>query len=737
MYINIVLIIISVLVSLMCVRFFQTEGLKNTYARYTLLIGLGAFLWTCGYGVMGFSANVGFAHAARIVANLGIETFVTATIFYLAEQVSKSKGRKIFLHIIMLALDVVDFRMITNLSTGDYVHFGGRTTYHITNNPLTVVHFLFIILVIIIVSIYSLIWYKRTSYVRERNYVRFIGLSAFLIILGYIPDIVMALFGMPSVSSSAVGAGAAFLIIIYITKRYNASRLTGANISHYVYNFSQSGIIAFNLELKVKEANPYARTLIGLSAVERDKGIEEIFEVSMEDRDKLIERLKSGEEVSFKAKASRTGIATMITLKEAYDEKHYPYMISCTVMDYSDEEKILEKLDVANQSKSEFLSNMSHEIRTPIHAILGLNEMIQRESKDERIQEYAENIDNSGAVLLSIISEILDVSKIENGTIEIQKKEYSLGSLIKDLILMSEDRAKKKDLKLNVSVDENLPDKLIGDDTRIRQIITNLLTNAIKYTDYGTIQLSVGMATKNSDSLELEVHVSDTGKGIKQEDIRRLFSAFERVDETKNRRIEGTGLGLAISSHLVKLMEGELKVSSEYGKGSDFYFSLPQQVVSWDKISKESYEAKRRKVQPEYHRLFIAPEARILAVDDNDTNLQVLGLLLGETGVTIDTCMSGAEALVKLKDNQYDLILLDHMMPGMDGLEVLSCIKQQHLTDAPVIVLTANAIAGAKDMYIEKGFTDYISKPIVGRELEEMLFKHLPKNLTIREEDQE
>ena len=385
----------------------------------------------------------------------------------------------------------------------------------------------------------------------------------------------------------------------------------------------------------------------------------------------------------------------------------------------------------ANNAKSDFLANMSHEIRTPINAVIGMNEMILRECKDMQVLEYSANIEVASHTLLSIINDILDFSKIESGKMEIVEHAYSLGEMLNDVVTMIEIKAAQKDLKFHVLVKEDLPDSLYGDDVRIKQIILNLLNNAIKYTEQGSVQLSVkGVISENKETVVLRISIEDTGIGIKQEDLPMLFSGFQRLDLEKNRNIEGSGLGLAITNRLATLMNGRVKVESVYGKGSVFTLKICQGVTGNELVGnfKDRFHTSTESPH-DYHTMFSAPEAEVLVVDDNRMNLLVVKNLLKNTQMNVTTCMSGEEALTQLTQKKYDIILLDHMMPGLDGIETLKRSKQMwdnKSITAPIIALTANAVSGVREMYLEAGFDDYMSKPIEGIQLEKMLAKFIP-----------
>ena len=384
----------------------------------------------------------------------------------------------------------------------------------------------------------------------------------------------------------------------------------------------------------------------------------------------------------------------------------------------------------ANQVKSDFLANMSHEIRTPINAVLGFNEMILRESSEREVLSYAANIKSSGQNLLGLINDILDLSKIEAGKMEIVNAEYDPVTGLSELISMISPRASEKGLALSCDIDEDIPRRLIGDDVRIIQVLTNLLTNAVKYTQKGEISLSISVSKEEDDGVTLLYEVSDTGIGIRDEDKEKLFSEFSRVEGQATHKIEGTGLGLPITMKCLKLMGSELEVDSIYGTGSTFHFLLKQGVADRTPIGDFEKARINDAIEVEVFREdFTAPDAKILVVDDVELNLKVFKGLLKKSRMDIETADSGAEAIKMIRKNRYDVIFMDHQMPEMDGIETLEALKEDKgatIAGVPVIALTANAIAGARDMYMQKGFSDYLSKPIEGWELLKLLHKWLP-----------
>jgi len=390
--------------------------------------------------------------------------------------------------------------------------------------------------------------------------------------------------------------------------------------------------------------------------------------------------------------------------------------------------------DEASEAKSRFLADMSHEIRTPINAIIGMNEMILRETDSKDILGYSQNIKQSGHNLLQLINGILDFSKIEDGKMDIVPVRYSVGSQIAYLINSISDRASSKKLTLNVSVDKNIPSELYGDDTRINQVIINLLTNAVKYTEKGSVDFTMKEKERSEDGkILLYFEVKDTGIGIKDTDMEKLFESFERLDVVKNRNIEGTGLGMTITVKLLELMDSELKVESVYGEGSKFSFELWQKIENAEPLGDYREAIAKPQKLESYRESFRAPDARILVVDDTKMNLLVVENLLKKTGIKIDTAINGPDSIELAKNNAYDIILMDQRMPGMDGTEAMKEIRnlESSLNSAtPVICLTADVVRGAKERYIQMGFNDYLTKPIDSAELEKMLINYLPADKT-------
>ncbi|MDD6811637.1 MAG: response regulator [Lachnospiraceae bacterium] len=469
--------------------------------------------------------------------------------------------------------------------------------------------------------------------------------------------------------------------------------------------------------------------------------------LSMSDPEYIMERLEKEQQYKFEIQmvnmqGKYIWCRLMFTRMKGFS-KDYPVFVY-TVQDiHEDMTRLLQqeniiaaveeknkKLDSINKAKSLFISNMSHEIRTPINAVLGMDEMIIRETDDDVIRSYAYDIRNAGKMLLSIINDILDYSKIEAGKMEIINVSYQIGTVISDINNMISIKAKEKNLKFNIVVNDKIPGVLWGDEVRIKQIMINLLTNAVKYTERGEVTLRVDYRPLEDRTIGLMVRVEDTGIGMKQEDMKNLFSEFARLDVQRNRKVEGTGLGMSIVVRLLEQMNSRLEVESVYGQGSVFSFVLPQEVVDKTPLCEQAKDLRNHEKEEQQTSLYI-PNARILAVDDNRVNLVVIKGLLKRTGAKVKCVQSGQECLEILQQEDFDIVLLDHLMPGMDGIETLSRIKQlgKKYNDLPVIALTANVMSGARERYVNMGFHDFIEKPISVPKLEQMLNWYLPPSV--------
>lgn len=523
----------------------------------------------------------------------------------------------------------------------------------------------------------------------------------------------------------------AVLVMIYSIYRYNLFDVMTNAKDNIIENISE-GIIVVDPEKKFVYSNTAAMgifpELLRLKEYsdfdEMPKTVQMIFTSAKNYKFRLNERFYEA------------------NVNEIYDKK-FLQGYALIIRDETENQEYTEKLielknnaDVANKAKSDFLANMSHEIRTPMNSILGMTDIIIRDTKEEKILESAANIKTSGKSLLAIINDILDFSKIESGKMTLVNDEYSISKAIRDLENITKIKLEPKGLAFRVNISEAVPDRLIGDEIRVKQIFLNLINNAVKFTEKGSITVDIDFVYGKNNQGMLKADIIDTGCGIKREDLEVLFESFSRVETKKNRQIEGTGLGLAICKNFTEMMNGNIGVKSEYGIGSNFYFSIEQGYLNKEIKAKEKYDELDNVIFIDEEKIssIIMPDARLLIVDDNKVNIMVLQGLLEPYKAQIDYALSGKEALEKIEQKEYDLIYMDQMMPEMDGVETLHSLrqmKQEYCKTVPVVVVTANVVGEAQTQLINEGFSHYISKPITVKELDESLKDYIPKEKII------
>lgn len=610
-------------------------------------------------------------------------------------------------------------------------------SYRINSGFLSIAYVAFYVVLTVNLLSLSIYMLRRRIRRREKDIAYLLMLCVLIVGFGCALDTLLQFFGLSAFPISTLGQYAAQIVLCKTYLFYNGSRVTLENMSKFVYYSVDEPVFLFDETERLCTVNNGAAIFLGMSTEECCKlRLSDIFIL---ERDAFRFR---GSKNRVEARCWQRNSICSISIDKIYDD--YKDIIGYIVIvhDVTERVRMLERLerekqraDKANEAKSAFLANMSHEIRTPINAVMGMNEMILRETEEHSTLEYAKNIQNASKTLLVLINDILDFSKIESGMMEVVEETYSLKSLLNALHTECRMRAAEKGLALTFAVPEDTPSELLGDEVRVRQILLNILTNAIKYTIKGSVTMTVAYERVGADELKLTFAVTDTGIGIKQENIGRLFGAFDRIDEEQVHAIEGTGLGLSIVNKLINLMNGSVTVESVYGQGSTFTVCLQQKIVGEGTVGSLQEQSGKQEIDHRGGGLFAAPDAKILAVDDNKVNLTVIRGLLRKTRVQITCVTSGRECLDYVGKERYDVILLDHMMPGMDGIETLQKLKKMpdnKSKDAAVIVLTANAMAGVKEMYLEKGFDDYLSKPIEGVMLEQLLIKYLPAECIIQ-----
>ena len=730
-FINCLAVVFSTITAICGISYFKREKNAGALRYYMLVMGFFGALWSGGYGIMGFTETGEVAAVFRAVGLVGVAGFMMTEALMIAYMVELPKWlfrAYAMIFGIFAAVDLYFFIPDQHI----FVRLNGRMCYYSTNSFGRMVHNIFLAFVAVTMIAMAILWVHKEKLKRQSYYVRAAILANIAILFSIIPDTILPMLGKPSFPSSAYGMFLTYMITWFWATKFNAFSITVGNLSQYIYESANTAILIFDEYFRLVLANPYGQELLGIKKIENQK-LMQLFQGTDAESGRIKDGILRDNKGVAELVSVHGAISCSLNFSLARDFHDDPYCIVCFVYDLTKEKNMLEEVVRANEAKSQFLANMSHEIRTPINGILGMDSVLLKECHDENLREYAKNIQSAGQSLLSIINDILDISKIESGKMEILTIRYQLFSVLNDCYNLTKIKLQNKPVSFIMQINEKLPSWLYGDEVRIRQIINNFLSNAVKYTKEGNITFELDFEEKTDEQILLVITVRDTGIGIKKEDLGKLFESFTRIEEKRNRNIEGTGLGLNLTKNLVNLMGGEVFAESTYGKGSCFTAKIPQKIADAKPMGDFGKRYQQYLSTSDDDKLsFLAPDAKILVVDDVTMNLKVVEGLLKATKIQIDTAVSGSECLECVKTTPYQMIFLDHMMPEMDGLETLEHMK--NLADnpnaqTPVIMLTANAIVGAKEEYIEAGFTDYLTKPIRETELLEMILKYLPEEL--------
>ena len=728
--INCLLLIIGTVAGVCGISFYiRNREAVGRLRFYIFAYGICSAVWCIFFALIGICDDFGICSLFRKIGDIGIVSFLIAETFLGADMCGLKEKTAGFFKALSIVLGVVDYLFYAQDKVSTFVRIGNRTTW--IANPEgsfnRAIHSAYIAVTFIVLFSFVIVWYRNNKVKRLRRFLRLFIISNYLMLFFTIPDTFLPIIGQPAVATSGIGAALCAIVIWYGATRLGSFDIRMGNLRDKMFDFMEVGVVVMDTDKKIVLLNRYADNRMEYSK-SCGKPIWEYMDISEAEALTLLDASVSEIQTVQLRNANRSKVYS-IRLSAVKDNFGEVFCFLCVFVDVTEEVKAVTKYEIASRAKSRFLAQMSHEIRTPINAVLGMNEMILRESEDANILEYAGNIDSAGKTLLSLINSILDFSKIEDGKMEIVPVRYDTVSLINDLYHSIVQRADAKGLELVTDVDETLPCALIGDDVRISQVIMNLLTNAVKYTEKGSVTLSIRAAGRNEGRVKLSVSVRDTGIGIRQDDMGRLFESFERLDEVRNHNIEGTGLGISIIKSLLDMMGSELKVESEYGVGSVFSFMIEQDVSDETPIGDYGKRQKESRAHRDEEVVIHAPDARILVVDDNDMNRKVARNLLKLCGIKPDEAGSGTEAIGLMRRNIYDIVFLDHMMPGMDGIETLHRLEEEKLVpgNTVMIALTANAVVGARETYLAEGFKDYISKPIEFKHLMEKLQEYLPE----------
>ena len=691
--------------------------------------GICAAIWCIFFGAIGFCEDNDICYILRKIADIGVVGFLITETFLITSISGAGKRVSKVFRVLSVIAGVVDYYFFSQNTVSSFVRKKSWTTW--VANPEgafnRAVHTVYIVLTFLVLFSFGIVWIRHNRVKRLRNFMKMVFIANFTMLFFTLPDTFFPAMGLTAVPTSGMGAAVCFLVIWYGASQLSSFDLRMGNIRDRVFDFIETGVIVFGTDHKTAVINRFADALAQKEGLVGRK-LTDYFDVSDEDAAEMFTKSEQSIYTGrlWNNKHSKAYSIRLNAVKDSFDEV---FCFICVFVDVTEEVRAVSKYEIASHAKSRFLAQMSHEIRTPINAVLGMNEMILRESEDENILSYAESIGSAGNTLLSLINSILDFSKIEDGKMEIVTLKYDTASFINDLVNSIVQRADSKGLRFTVNVDEALPCAMIGDNVRFSQVIMNLLTNAVKYTEKGSVTLDIREHDREGDHIDIRVAVKDTGIGIREEDRDKLFESFERLDEVRNHSIEGTGLGMSIVTNLLDLMGSKLHVESTYGKGSEFSFVIRQQIADETPVGDYEKRLKESAHHEQRDALIKAPSARVLLVDDNDMNLKVARNLLKLCKIKPDLASSGEDAVECMRHNEYDIVFLDHMMPGMDGIETLKRLREEDLIPGHtvMIALTANAVVGARENYLSAGFRDYLSKPIEVKELVKELREYLPE----------
>lgn len=712
------------------------EGGKLLESRMFAGLAINSSIWSFFFGILLVQYEAKMAYLCRCAGMVGTFGYLISAVFLISYWGNFSRliciGSRFFS---LTAILLYPFLMKYDNVVFERIDIGIMSYTFVPNVWNSLYNGYCYIFAVCILYMGITMW-RRAERQRMRTLGRHMLISLVVIFAGMLLDTVFPMFGMGAFPGSSITQGLGVIIAYGALRFARKNRVNISNMSEFIYSTVETPVLIYTEKGILEMANNSAREFLGLPEEEYgNNSLHKLFELEEDILQQSTTVQKVDTKCLVKEAYCRLGISTI------YDEYKDVIGYIITVDDLTDKMQIIDQLeeasrqaDLANRAKSAFLAKMSHEIRTPINAVLGMDEMILRETKEEKISEYAMSIRDASKVLLSIINDILDLSKIESGKFSIIADKYSVPEMIINIVDIMSVKVREKGLDWKLEIDKNIPTHLFGDELRIKQIITNIMNNAVKYTDSGQILLRMEWEERGEKEGELLIEVTDTGIGIRREDMDKLFAYYERFDEERNHFVEGTGLGLTITKNLVEMMNGSINVSSIYGKGSSFFVRIHQTVIDETPMGtlEEVREARTKLVKKS--ELFTAPEAKILVVDDNIINLTIVSELLKRTEIQVELAESGEVCLELVSQNTYDIIFLDHMMPSMDGIQTLKEMRKMESNkskNAAIIVLTANAIIGAKEMYLEEGFDDYLSKPIDSCELEKTIQRYLPKELII------
>lgn len=721
--------------------YFAVRAVRKLELRYKenvwmVILCISSAVWSFGFCGIMVQTNPDYAYYWRMVGMFGTFMFLiagTILIAYLTEMpkltrqiVQTYSYLGVVLYIGLAKKDLVIYEMAS---------FG--MTYSFKPSFWNSVYTLYsVVLAFIMLAALIRTWWTGEKK-RQRVMAVKVLLGVVIVLLGMILDTIFPLMGIPAIPGSTFGQFVGLIVLYDAVLFINRFRMNVENMSQFVYYSLEVPILLYDSKKNLQLANSAANLFFDLEDGRLDQGkMEELFEAE-EDVFRFAENCRE-----IKAVCRKNQIYCSLAVNKICDDYGDVIGYIIIVSDLSEHmrtvaemEEAIRSADRANAAKSTFLANMSHEIRTPMHAIIGFSELVMKLDINPQVREYMEDIKLASNNLLAIINDILDISKIESGKMEVLPVEYYTASLMKDVSLIITMQAENKGLGFKFEVAEDIPNQLYGDKVRLRGVLINVLNNAIKYTKEGSVSFQASVRRREGDMVLLEFKVSDTGIGIRQEEIGRLFKSFERLERKANDGIEGSGLGLAIANGYIRLMGGEIQVESTYGKGSVFTVLVPQKIVDEKPLDKSYiYRKEATEAKEENFRLDNVP---VLVVDDNKVNLRVAQGIMNSYGMKVDVADGGAAAVELCTVRNYPLVFMDQMMPQIDGISAMRMIREKNPYyakggEGKIIVLTADAIGGVREQLLAEGFDEYIGKPLNIKQMERVILKFIPEEKVIR-----